>query len=139
MAIASNESFSGWTKTFTDPRFCAAIIDRLAFGGDIIDTGTYSLPTRHHARPARRATGLWRLITAILLWWRDRAPLTHRMAYPSHRGPPDLSGTAATTSAKTFASPTIAARQLRTTRGGPRGRPQPAAATTTCRRRASAR
>ncbi len=24
IAIASNESFSGWTKTFTDPRLCAA-------------------------------------------------------------------------------------------------------------------
>ena len=28
VAIASNESFSGWTKTFTDPRLCAAIVDR---------------------------------------------------------------------------------------------------------------
>jgi hypothetical protein len=26
-AIASNESFGGWTKTFTDPRLCAAIVD----------------------------------------------------------------------------------------------------------------
>jgi DNA replication protein DnaC len=30
IAIASNESFSGWTKTFTDSRLCAAIVDRLA-------------------------------------------------------------------------------------------------------------
>ena len=30
VAIASNEPFSGWTKTFTDPRLCAAIVDRLA-------------------------------------------------------------------------------------------------------------
>jgi DNA replication protein DnaC len=29
VAIATNESFSGWTKTFTDPRLCAAIVDRL--------------------------------------------------------------------------------------------------------------
>jgi DNA replication protein DnaC len=42
MAIASNESFSGWTKTFTDPRLCAAIVDRLTFGGNIIETGTDS-------------------------------------------------------------------------------------------------
>lgn len=42
LAIASNESFSGWTKTFTDPRLCAAIVDRLAFGGNIIETGTDS-------------------------------------------------------------------------------------------------
>ena len=36
VAIASNESFSGWTKTFTNPRLCAAIVDRLTFGGHII-------------------------------------------------------------------------------------------------------
>jgi DNA replication protein DnaC len=42
LAIASNESFSGWTKTFTDPRLCAAIVDRLTFGGHIIETGTHS-------------------------------------------------------------------------------------------------
>lgn len=40
VAIASNESFSGWTKTFTDPRLCAAIVDRLTFKGTIIETGT---------------------------------------------------------------------------------------------------
>jgi DNA replication protein DnaC len=33
VAIASNEPFSGWTKTFTDPRLCAAIVERLTFGG----------------------------------------------------------------------------------------------------------
>ncbi|MGC0334760.1 hypothetical protein RKD23_007750 [Streptomyces sp. SAI-170] len=37
VAIASNESFGGWTKTFTDPRLCAAIVDRLAFNGMIIE------------------------------------------------------------------------------------------------------
>jgi DNA replication protein DnaC len=42
VAIASNESFSGWTKTFTDPRLCAAIVDRLTFSGTIIETGTQS-------------------------------------------------------------------------------------------------
>jgi DNA replication protein DnaC len=42
VAIASNESFSGWTKTFTDPRLCAAIVDRLTFGGNLIQTGTES-------------------------------------------------------------------------------------------------
>jgi DNA replication protein DnaC len=42
VAIASNESFSGWTKTFTDPRLCAAIVDRLTFGGNIIETGSNS-------------------------------------------------------------------------------------------------
>nr|WSW49213.1 ATP-binding protein [Streptomyces sp. NBC_01001] len=40
--VASNESFGGWTKTFTDPRLCAAIVDRLTFNGTIIETGTDS-------------------------------------------------------------------------------------------------
>lgn len=42
MAVASSESFDGWTKTFTDPRLCAAIVDRLTFNGTIIETGTDS-------------------------------------------------------------------------------------------------
>ncbi len=42
VAIASNESFAGWTKTFTEPRFCAAIVDRLTFNATINDTGTHS-------------------------------------------------------------------------------------------------
>jgi DNA replication protein DnaC len=66
VAIASNESFGGWTKTFTDPRLCAAIVDRLTFGGNIIETGTDSYRLAHsqaHAdhhdqqqqsRPAKR-------------------------------------------------------------------------------------
>jgi DNA replication protein DnaC len=47
IAIASNESFSGWTKTFTDPRLCAAIVDRLTFGGNIVETGTTSYRLAH--------------------------------------------------------------------------------------------
>jgi DNA replication protein DnaC len=42
VAIASNESFGGWTKTFTEPRLCAAIVDRLTFNATIIETGTDS-------------------------------------------------------------------------------------------------
>ncbi|MET8572952.1 ATP-binding protein [Streptomyces sp. NPDC004783] len=55
--IASNESFSGWTKTFTDPRLCAAIVDRLTFG-NIIETGTdaYRLATTR-ARAEQQAAG----------------------------------------------------------------------------------
>jgi DNA replication protein DnaC len=57
VAIASNESFSGWTKTFTDPRLCAAIVDRLTFGGNIIETGTDSYRLRttqaRHQAPSR--------------------------------------------------------------------------------------
>jgi hypothetical protein len=37
----------GWTKTFTDPRLCAAIVDRLTFGGNIIETGTDSYRLAH--------------------------------------------------------------------------------------------
>lgn len=47
IAIASNESFSGWTKTLTDPRLCAAIVDRLTFSGAIIETGTDSYRLAH--------------------------------------------------------------------------------------------
>jgi DNA replication protein DnaC len=47
VAIASNEAFSGWTKTFTDPRLCAAIVDRLTFGGTILETGTDSYRLAH--------------------------------------------------------------------------------------------
>jgi len=47
IAVASNESFSGWTKTFTDPRLCAAIVDRLTFKGTIIETGTRSYRLAH--------------------------------------------------------------------------------------------
>jgi DNA replication protein DnaC len=47
VAIASNESFSGWTRTFSDPRLCAAIVDRITFGGNIIETGTDSYRLAH--------------------------------------------------------------------------------------------
>ncbi|MER6444135.1 ATP-binding protein [Streptomyces venezuelae] len=59
VAIASNESFDGWTKTFTDPRLCAAIVDRLTFNGTIIETGTDSYPlasTRARAEEAAKAS-----------------------------------------------------------------------------------
>lgn len=47
VAIASNQAFSGWTSTFTDPRLCAAIVDRLTFNGHIIETGTHSYRLAH--------------------------------------------------------------------------------------------
>ncbi|MFI6900583.1 ATP-binding protein [Nonomuraea sp. NPDC050394] len=59
MAIASNEAFSGWTKTFTEPRLCAAIVDRLTYGGNIIETGTHSYrwaKTQAQAATAQKAT-----------------------------------------------------------------------------------
>jgi hypothetical protein len=57
VAIASNESFSGWTKTFTDPRLCAAIVDRLTFTGNIIETGTGTGSYRLAHAPAARNDG----------------------------------------------------------------------------------
>lgn len=53
IAIASNESFGGWTKTFTDPRLCAAIVDRLTYGGTIIETGTASYRLSHARHSTR--------------------------------------------------------------------------------------
>ena len=55
IAIASNEPFSSWTKTFSDPRLCAAIVDRLTFAGAIIETGSTSYRLAH-ARNARAAS-----------------------------------------------------------------------------------
>jgi DNA replication protein DnaC len=57
IAIASNEPFSGWTKTFVDPRLCAAIVDRLTFAGQIIETGSssYRLANARKHRQARDA------------------------------------------------------------------------------------
>ena len=42
MAVASNAPFSEWQRTFTDPRLCAAIVDRLTYNAHIIETGTQS-------------------------------------------------------------------------------------------------
>ena len=55
IAIASNEPFSSWTKTFTDPRLCAAIVDRLTFAGQIIETGTSSYRLAHARRQQHNA------------------------------------------------------------------------------------
>jgi len=54
VAIASNESFSGWTRTSNDPRLCPAIVDRLTFGSNIIETGTvfYRFAHTRAQRPA---------------------------------------------------------------------------------------
>ena len=53
VAIASNQPFSGWSDTFTDPRLCAAIVDRLTFNGTIIETGTSSYRLAHTQKTAR--------------------------------------------------------------------------------------
>jgi len=54
VAIASNESFSGWTRTSNDPRLCPAIVDRLTFGSNIIETGRSSTGSRTPARSVPR-------------------------------------------------------------------------------------
>ena len=46
IAVANNAPFSEWANTFTDPRLCAAIIDRLTFNAHIIETGTGSYRLR---------------------------------------------------------------------------------------------
>jgi DNA replication protein DnaC len=58
IAIASNEPFSSWTKTFTDPRLCAAIVDRLTFAGQIIETGStsYRLAHARNSKPPPKTT-----------------------------------------------------------------------------------
>ncbi len=53
VGIAFNESFSCWTVTFAEPWLCAAIVDRLTFGGHIIATRTQSY--RLAATVAQRA------------------------------------------------------------------------------------
>ena len=57
VAIASNESFGGWTKISTDLRLCAAIVDRLTFGGNIIETGTDSYRLARSRVAASNDTG----------------------------------------------------------------------------------
>ncbi|KND45893.1 hypothetical protein IQ64_04350 [Streptomyces stelliscabiei] len=59
VAIASNERFSGWTKTFADPRLGAGIVDRLSVGGNLIQTGTdsYRLAIAQARTAARNAAG----------------------------------------------------------------------------------
>ncbi len=50
IAVASNAAFSEWARTFADPRLCAAIVDRITFQANIIETGTdsYRLRTTKH-------------------------------------------------------------------------------------------
>ncbi|WP_324188279.1 IS21-like element helper ATPase IstB [Nocardia higoensis] len=52
VAIASNRSIVHWSEVFPDARLRAAIIDRLTFGGTVVDTGTRSY------RRARAESGM---------------------------------------------------------------------------------
>lgn len=51
IAIATNAPFSQWPKTFTDQRLCRAIVDRMTFNANIIETGSESY--RVHSTQAR--------------------------------------------------------------------------------------
>lgn len=42
IAVASNAPFSEWKKTFTDPRLCTAVVDRLTYKAHIVETGSDS-------------------------------------------------------------------------------------------------
>jgi DNA replication protein DnaC len=55
IAVASNSAFSEWAATFTDPRLCAAIVDRITFEAHIIETGTdsYRLAATRSRQAAR--------------------------------------------------------------------------------------
>jgi DNA replication protein DnaC len=55
VAVASNSAFSEWARTFTDPRLCAAIVDRITFEAHIIETGTESYRLRATQRSRAKA------------------------------------------------------------------------------------
>lgn len=60
IAVASNAPFSEWSRTFTDPRLAAAVVDRLTFKAHIIETGSdsYRLRTsRAKQRPPAKPNG----------------------------------------------------------------------------------
>lgn len=52
-AVGTRAPFAGWGKIFTDPKLCAAIVDRLTFGGNILETGTESYRLAHSRELAR--------------------------------------------------------------------------------------
>lgn len=47
VAIVSNRSIANWSEIFPDDRLRAAVIDRLTFGGIIVETGTRSYRRTH--------------------------------------------------------------------------------------------
>lgn len=55
VACASNASFSDWGATFTDPRLAAAVVDRLTFRAQIIETGAHSYRLRTSRTRAKSA------------------------------------------------------------------------------------
>lgn len=57
IAVASNAAFSEWAQAFTDPRLCAAIVDRITYDAHIITTGTGSYRLRATAARRQQARG----------------------------------------------------------------------------------
>lgn len=55
IAVGSNQPFSEWGRTFTDPRLAAAVVDRVTFKAHIIETGTNSYRL-HATRTAKKGT-----------------------------------------------------------------------------------
>jgi hypothetical protein len=54
IGIVSNGPFSEWKPTFTAPRLCVAILDRVAFSTHIVETGTGSLRLAQTQEKRRR-------------------------------------------------------------------------------------
>ncbi|GGV87186.1 hypothetical protein GCM10010294_68750 [Streptomyces griseoloalbus] len=54
IAIASNAPFSEWKQTFTDPRLCTAIVDRVTFNAHILETGVDSYRLAQTQKKRRR-------------------------------------------------------------------------------------
>ncbi len=50
MAVASDAPFPEWKHTFTGPRLCPAIADRLTYNAHIIETGSESFRLAQAAR-----------------------------------------------------------------------------------------
>jgi DNA replication protein DnaC len=54
VAIATNLPFSEWGTVFPDPRLVAAIVDRVTFNADILETGAQSYRLRTSKNATRR-------------------------------------------------------------------------------------
>ena len=55
--VTTNLPFGEWTSVFPDARLCRAVVDRLTFRAEIIDTGTESERLRQSLKAARPASG----------------------------------------------------------------------------------
>ena len=55
--VTTNLPFGEWTSVFPDARLCRAVVDRLTFRAEIIDTGTESERLRQSLNAARPASG----------------------------------------------------------------------------------